>query len=96
MTGRPRTFGLAAVVLVVLALTVYGTRAVLRVSEMRREMDAMERDLVTLRARTEDLTRTVDRLRNDPAYIEKLAREDLGYVREGETVLKFPKSGASQ
>ena len=50
----------------------------------------MERDLVTLRARTEELTRTVDRLRNDPAYIEKLAREDLGYVREGETVLKFP------
>ena len=96
MTGRPRTFGLAAVVLVVLALTVYGTRAILRVSEMRREMDAMERDLVTLRSRTEDLTRTVDRLRNDPAYIEKLAREDLGYVREGETVLKFPKSGASQ
>ena len=94
MTGRPRTFGLAAVVLVVLALTVYGTRAILRVSEMRREMDAMERDLVTLRSRTEDLTRTVDRLRNDPAYIEKLAREDLGYVREGETVLKFPKSGA--
>jgi cell division protein FtsB len=94
VTGRPRTFGAAAVVLVVLVLTVYGTRAVLKVSEMRREMDSMERDLVTLRARTEELTRTVDRLRHDPAYIEKLAREDLGYVREGETVLKFPKSDA--
>jgi cell division protein FtsB len=92
VSGRPRAFGVAAVVLVVVALAAYGTRAVLRVSEMRYEMDAMERDLVTLRARTEELTRTVDRLRNDPAYIEKLAREDLGYVREGETVLKFPKS----
>jgi cell division protein FtsB len=92
VNGRPRTFGVAAIVIVVLALSAYGTRAVLRVSELRREMDAMERDLVTLRARTEELTRTVDRLRNDPAYIEKLAREDLGYVREGETVLKFPKS----
>ncbi len=92
MSGRPRTFGVAAIVIVVLALSAYGTRAVVRVSEMRREMDAMERDLVTLRARTEELTRTVDRLRHDPAYIEKLAREDLGYVREGETILKFPKS----
>jgi cell division protein FtsB len=92
VSGRPRTFGVAAVVIVVLALSAYGTRAILRVSEMRREMDAMERDLVTLRARTEELTQTVDRLRHDPAYIEKLAREDLGYVREGETVLKFPKS----
>ena len=92
MSGRPRTFGVAAIVIVVLALSAYGTRAVLRVSEMRREMEAMERDLVTLRTRTDELTRTVDRLRNDPAYIEKLAREDLGYVREGETVLKFQKS----
>jgi len=92
VSGRPRAFGVAAIVIVVMALSAYGTRAVLRVSEMRREMDAMERDLVTLRARTEELTRTVDRLRNDPAYIEKLAREDLGYVREGETILKFPKS----
>ena len=92
MNGRPRTFGVAAIVIVVLALSAYGTRAVLRVSEMRREMEAMERDLVTLRTRTDELTRRVDRLRNDPAYIEKLAREDLGYVREGETVLKFPKS----
>jgi cell division protein FtsB len=92
VSGRPRAFGVAAIVIVVLALSAYGTRAVLRVSEMRREMEAMERDLVTLRTRTDELTRTVDRLRNDPAYIEKLAREDLGYVREGETVLKFPKS----
>jgi cell division protein FtsB len=96
VSGRPRAFGVAAIAIVVLALTVYGARAVLRVSEMRREMDTMERDLVTLRVRTEELTRTVDRLRNDPAYIEKLAREDLGYVREGEIVLKFPKSDAGK
>jgi cell division protein FtsB len=65
---------------------------VVRVAEMRQQLDAMERDLVTLRARADALGKTVDRLRTDPAYIEKLAREDLGYVREGETVLKFPKS----
>src|SRR5207237_13003 len=46
--------------------------------------------------RSAELPRTVDRLHTDPAYIEKLAREDLGYVREGETVLKFPKSDAGR
>jgi cell division protein FtsB len=35
----------------------------------------------------------VERLRNDPAYVEKLAREELGYVRPDETVLKFPTPG---
>ncbi len=92
MSGRPRAFGIAAVVLVSAALAMYGANAVVKVAEMRREMTTMERDLVTLRARNDELARTVERLRNDPAYIEKLAREDLGYVREGETVLKFPKS----
>jgi cell division protein FtsB len=88
-----RLVGGAALLVVVGALTMYGVTAVLRVSDMKREMETMERDLLTLRARTEQLTKTVDRLRSDPAYIEKLAREDLGYVREGETVLKFPKGG---
>jgi cell division protein FtsB len=57
---------------------------------MKREVQGIEREITSLRTRTEALTRTVDRLRNDPAYIEKLAREDLGLVREGDTVLKFP------
>ena len=89
-----RLLGGAALLLVVGALSMYGVSAVLRVSHMKREMESLERDLVTLRARTDELTKTVDRLRTDPAYIEKLAREDLGYVREGETILKFPKGGA--
>ena len=88
-----RLIGGAALLVVVVALSLYGIAAVLRVSHMKREMDTLERDLGTLRSRTQELTRTVDRLRTDPAYIEKLAREDLGYVREGETVLKFPKGG---
>ena len=90
-----RLLGGAALFVVVSALTVYGVSAVIRVADMRREIDGMERDLATLRERTEALTRTVDRLRTDPAYIEKLAREELGYVRPGETVQKFPKGGAA-
>ena len=35
----------------------------------------------------------MERLRHDPAFIEKLAREEFGYVRPGETVLKFPSAG---
>ena len=71
-------------------LVVYGGSGVMRVRAMQQEIRQLERDLATLRAQTEKLTATIDKLRNDPAYIEKLAREDLGYVREGETVLKFP------
>ena len=84
----------AAIVLLALVvgggLVVYGGSGVIRVRAMQQEIHHLERELTTLRSQTEKLTATIDKLRNDPAYIEKLAREDLGYVREGDTVLKFP------
>jgi cell division protein FtsB len=78
------------VLVVAASLAVYGGSGVLRVRAMQQEIQQLESELATLRAQTEKLTATIDKLRHDPAYIEKLAREDLGYVREGETVLKFP------
>jgi cell division protein FtsB len=89
----PRLLGSGAVVLLTLGLAVYGGNQVLRVSHLRQRMETMERDIVTLRARAEELSRTVERLRHDPAVIEKLAREEFGYVRPDETVLKFPSAG---
>jgi cell division protein FtsB len=89
----PRLLGGAGLVLLAASLAVYGGHQVLRVRAMRAEITAMERDIASLRARTDELTRTVERLRNDPAYVEKLAREELGYVRPGETILKFPTPG---
>ncbi|PYM24164.1 MAG: hypothetical protein DMD78_09875 [Candidatus Rokuibacteriota bacterium] len=89
----PRLVGVAGLVLLAAGLAVYGGHQVLRVRQMRGEIAARERDIVTLRARTEELSRTVERLRNDPSYVEKLAREELGYVRPDETVLKFPTAG---
>jgi cell division protein FtsB len=91
--GRPlgRT-ALAAGLVTVLAigLAVYGGGGILRVRAMQQEIRELERELGALRVETEKLTTTIDKLRHDPAYMEKIAREDLGYVREGETVLKFP------
>jgi len=79
-----------AVALATTALLMYGSHGVVRVWQMEREVEAMERELQRLRSETERLSRSVDRLREDPAQIEKLAREELGYVKKGEKVLKFP------
>jgi len=75
-------------------LAVFGVKESVRAWQMRRDMQTIERDLTTLRSQQEQLSRTVDRLRTDPLYIEKLAREEMGMVREGETVLKFPSQPA--
>ena len=90
MTARLRLLGGVAGALLAVGLVVYGGSALARVVSLQREVETVERDIVTQRARADALARTVERLRNDPAYVEKLAREELGWVREGDTVLKFP------
>lgn len=87
---RRRLLGLGAAVLLAVVLGGWGVGGLLRVREIEREIAATERDIADLRTRAEQLTATIDHLRNDPAYIEKLGREEHGLVREGETVLKFP------
>jgi cell division protein FtsB len=92
LSGRP--LPRKVVVLVLSALTVaglgVGANGVMRIVAMQREIALIEADLGKLGARTQELTAMVQKLRNDPLFIEKLAREDLGYVRPGEEVLKFP------
>ncbi|MGH7306989.1 MAG: FtsB family cell division protein [Candidatus Rokuibacteriota bacterium] len=86
----PQRLGTIAMVALAVGLAVFGVKESVRAWQMRRDMHAVEREVQALRAKQEQLTHTVDRLRNDPLYIEKLAREEMGMVREGETVLKFP------
>ena len=85
-----RRLVLTVMAVVMVAGLAVGGNGFYKVRQMQRELDVLEKEIVQLRARTVELTRTVDRLRNDPAYIEQRVREDLGWVRDGETVLKFP------
>ena len=75
---------------VTVGLLVFGGAGLVRVWQMKQEMLAIEREIRALRAEADRLSRTVDRLRDDPALIEQIAREELGMVKGGEKVLKFP------
>jgi cell division protein FtsB len=86
----PQRLGAIAMVMLAVGLAVFGVKESVRAWQMRRDVRAVEREMETLRVKQAELTRSVERLRNDPLYIEKLAREEMGMVREGETVLKFP------
>ncbi len=88
--GRARIVLAAGGLLLVGVLVSWGVAGALRVQALRGEIERTERDIAALRARAAVLSETIDRLRHDPDYLEKLAREEHGLVREGETVLKFP------
>ncbi|MBW7909187.1 MAG: septum formation initiator family protein [Kiritimatiellae bacterium] len=53
-----------------------------RNAELQEEVKIEEEMLQHLKSKQ-------DRLRNDPRFVEKIAREDLGLAKPGETVFKF-------
>ena len=85
-----RVVGAVLVLLLFVGLGVYGWHGVVRLRQMHEQLQSLERENVTLRREAERLVQVIDRLRNDPAYLERIAREERGMVRPGETVLKFP------
>jgi cell division protein FtsB len=61
-------------------------------------MRSLEKELSGVRAENAELRRDVDRLRTevkdlreDPAAVERIAREQLGLVRTSEVVFQFDK-----
>jgi cell division protein FtsB len=87
---KPRVVGGLLVLLLFVGLAVYGWQGVVRVRQMREQLLTLERENAALRQQADRLAQVIDRLRNDPAYLERIAREERGMVRPGETVLKFP------
>jgi cell division protein FtsB len=68
----------------------------MRVIEMRKNVEGLQREIQALEAVNDQLSRTIDRLRDDPQAVEEIAREELGLVKPGERVLRFPRSPESE
>ena len=67
----------------------YGEMGLSRYFAMRDYAKNLEQELSVLRNENVTLQQDILRLQRDPAKIEQLAREQLGYVRKGETVYQF-------
>ena len=91
MSGRTLRAGALAVA--ALAILGFGGQSLSRLWQMKHEVDGLEREIATLRAEADRLSAAVARLRSDPQAIEQVAREELGFVKPGERILKLPPSG---
>ena len=68
-----------------------------RLWQKRQELAEAETRIGRLQAENDSLWQVLWRLENDPAYVEKVAREEYGMVKEGERVyrLRTEPSGAA-
>lgn len=74
----------AIVVLIVDGLA--GDNGLLEQMRAGKEYQAQARALAALRAENEGLRSDIQRLREDPAAMELLAREELGLIKPGEVL----------
>ncbi|GKS58940.1 hypothetical protein YTPLAS18_24670 [Nitrospira sp.] len=56
---------------------------------LRHQVSQLEQEIDDLRRGNARMKLEVDRLRHDPERLEELAREQLGFVRKGETVYQL-------
>ncbi len=89
---RRRRVVAAIVALILAALLVYvfvfSRHGYLRRRELARENLRLQQELEDMRAENARLREELSRL-DDPEAVEKLAREKLGLVKEGEKVYRF-------
>jgi|SRR6266508_6078006 len=69
--------------------TLVGQRGLLHLWELRQEQRALEADVFALLRENEDLRDRLTRLQTDDEFLEKVAREELNFVRKGELVYRF-------
>ena len=84
--------GMAGLIITFSYFTTFGERGLLhlwRLSEDKRKVDEKN---FQLQRRNEILRERIHRLRHDDRFLEKLAREELGLVREGEILYRFAPS----
>ena len=83
-------FALLVLAIVAVPLRILDERGLPRYRVLKSELGEVEEVNARLEAEVRALEREVDALRTDPEAIERVARDELGMIREGELVFQFP------
>ncbi len=82
---------LIAFLFLIMLLITFGNRGLVDNYFMSKRLSALKTDNSELVKRNHELGKKVYLLRNDPAYIESVARNELGMVKKGDIVYRLAK-----
>lgn len=96
ITSRAVNSRRVIVLLYIVLLTGFGAGAGALLLDARAEYDKLKQDqaasqakLAAARTRLQEQQLILERLKNDPAYVEKVIRKQLGYAKPGEVIFDF-------
>jgi len=81
------TYGLLTVSATLMVNALIGEKGYLANMQARRDFQAASNALVQIEAENASLKAQIDRLRSDPRALEDFAREKLGLIKPGETLI---------
>ncbi len=93
LRGRAIAVGLTAIALAGALAAYMGEGGYSDVKRLRREIEALESDIVQRRAAVAGLEQEVRALGREPLARERVAREQLGLVLPGEVAFLLPRQG---
>ncbi|MFA7013751.1 MAG: septum formation initiator family protein [Desulfobacterales bacterium] len=76
-----------------LFLIIGGENGLKDLSALRNQRDVILEKKARIQKENIRLYREIDRLKNDPAYIESVARKELGMIGKNEVILKTRDAG---
>jgi len=79
--------GLVLVLVFAVVDGVFGERGLLANMDVRRRIAVQQSTIDELTKRNNAITEDIRRLREDPAAVEELAREELGLMKDGELLI---------
>ena len=82
-------FGLLVFTMVSVPMHILDAQGLPRYRALRAELHEVRASNDRIRREVQDLKRTVSSLRTDPHTLERLARDELGMLRQGELMFQF-------
>ena len=84
--------GILALAIIGVPILVLEPEGLPRMRALEHELEGVTTENESLRRSVSDLRGEVKRLRDDPAAVERIARDQLGLVRKSEIVFQFPRA----
>lgn len=88
-------FALLVFAVVSVPLRILSEEGLPRYRKLRSQLERVSADNAELTREIARLSREVDALRSDPEAVERIARDELGMIREDEVLFQFAPSSAT-
>jgi cell division protein FtsB/cell division protein DivIC len=88
-TNRILPWWLIGVIAVMFAFALFGNRGILHLFQLKRQQAGLEQQLAQIEEINNGLRKEITSLSADRRHLERMARSQLGMVREDEMVYQF-------